>query len=176
MGDCWHIPETGGHPAVAGVPPGLYCEDRATLDLLLADPAIEHATVTRGAPSPLLHGMRVYVATPAQLALLRAVPANRPPPPELEQDWAAVRARAETFLREHAVDLDDDPEAWPSLRGVKLRRAGMGDLLGHMSNAATAEQVKSILMEMPSIARAVRVPPGLNRAARRRELARTRRS
>ena len=119
--------------------------------------------------------MHVYVATPAQLALLRAVPANRPPPPpELEQDWAAVRARAETFLREHAVD-DDDPEAWPSLCGVKLRCAGLREMLGHMSNTATAEQVEAILMDAPSVARAIRVPPGLNRAARRRGLAKAKR-
>jgi len=55
MGDFWHVTEEAG-----GLTPGLYCEDRATFDLLVADPNIETATVPAGSPSPLLHGMRVY--------------------------------------------------------------------------------------------------------------------
>jgi hypothetical protein len=69
MGACWHVPAEGGP---VGLAPGLYCEDRETLDILLADPTIEHAKVVPGAPSSILHGLRICVATPAQAEALRA--------------------------------------------------------------------------------------------------------
>lgn len=69
MGTGWHVPEQGGPP---GLEPGFYAEDQAALDALLADPTTEHALVAPGAPSPLVHGQRVRVATPEQAEVLRA--------------------------------------------------------------------------------------------------------
>ena len=69
VGQVWHVPETGGPP---GLEPGFYCEDEAALATLLADPTVEHASVPAGAPSPLVHGQRARIATPAQAEVLRA--------------------------------------------------------------------------------------------------------
>ena len=67
MGERWHVSEEGGP-----LPPGLYCEDRATFDVLAADPSIETVTVSAGSPSPLPHGLQVFIATPAEAEILRA--------------------------------------------------------------------------------------------------------
>lgn len=67
MASVWHVLE--GSPT--GLEPGWYAEDEAALATLLADPTTEHALVASGAPSPLVHGQRVRVATPAQAEVLR---------------------------------------------------------------------------------------------------------
>ena len=159
MGERWHVPEDGGP-----LPPGLYCEDKATFDLLVADPSIETATVPAGSPSPLLHGLQVFIATPAQAELLRAMPARtgatQPGP-----DWKDVRDRAERFLLEFCK-----PRAWdpPPLRG---RRIGVPEPARRpLTSSLTAGELAALLINP-----AVPVTSGLARARRRREEARARR-
>lgn len=163
MGERWHVPEDGG-----ALPPGLYCEDKAAYDALVADPAIETATVPAGSPSPLLHGMRVCIATPAEAELLRAMPAltdaTQPGP-----DWKDVRARAERFLLEFC-----QPRAWDP-PPTRMRSFGMPKAARRaMTSDLSAGEFAALLLN-PAGATTNMLPPEESRARRRRDAARSRR-
>ncbi|MCJ2044152.1 hypothetical protein MKK58_06350 [Methylobacterium sp. J-078] len=149
---------------MGSLPPGLYCEDRATFDLLVADPSVETATVPAGLPSPLLHSMRVCIATPAQAAILRAMPARtgatQPGP-----DWKAIRGQAERFLLDFC-----QPPAWdpPPLRG---RRIGMPEPARRPMTSTLSAGALAALLANPGVP----VTSGLARGRRRRDAARSRR-
>ena len=159
MGERWHVSEEGGP-----LPPGLYCEDRATFDVLAADPSIETVTVSAGSPSPLPHGLQVFIATPAEAEILRAMPARtgatQPGP-----DWQAVRGAAERFLLDFC-----QPRAWdpPPLR---IWRVGVPEPARRpLTSTLSAGELAGLLANpgMP-------VTTGLARARRRRDDARARR-
>ncbi|MCJ2046338.1 hypothetical protein MKK58_17625 [Methylobacterium sp. J-078] len=148
------------------LPPGLYCEDEATYALLLADPAYETARVPAGAPSPMLHGLQVWIATPAQAAILRAMPAGtgatQPAP-----DWKDVRARAERFLLEFC-----QPRAWdpPPVRSFGMPKAARRAMTSDLSPAEFAARFAN-----PAAAMTSNLEPEEPRARRRQPAARSRR-
>lgn len=89
MGTSWHVPETGGPP---GLEPGIYCRDMATRRALLADPSVESASVPWGEPCPMVHGMKVHLATPQQIELLQAFSRPAPVPNRAARRRAAAAA------------------------------------------------------------------------------------
>ena len=118
MGKTWHKPHymksdldpTTGVPRPGTLAPGLYCEDEATLDTILADPSvgkIEHAYWAplkdgrpRAWPPITVSGIRVRVANEAELAILRGVTAKAPAVDTMEEAAAKVRALMERIRGE----------------------------------------------------------------------------
>lgn len=100
MGRTWHKPhyvKSDHDPTTrdlrpGAIAPGLYCEDEATLDQILKDPSVgkvERAYAAkiedvrpRAWPPITISGIRVRVATEAELVVLRGVKAGPPAKPE----------------------------------------------------------------------------------------------
>lgn len=165
MGECWHVPGT-----VGSLPPGLYCEDEATYAMLLADPAYETATVPAGSPSPMLHGLQVWIATPAQAAILRAMPAGTAPPaPEPGPDWKAIRDLGERFLLDFCQP--DTPRDAPPLR---MRKMGVPEVARRMMTSNLSPEQFAEIFTNPTTTTCLQVTQP-SRARRRKDAARSRR-
>lgn len=165
MGECWHVPE-----GVGSLQPGLYCEDEATYAMLLADRAYETATVPAGSPSPMLHGLQVWIATPAQVAILRAMPAGTAPPaPEPAPDWQSIRGQAETFLLEFC-----QPRAWDP-PPVRMRSFGMPKAARRAMTSDLSPAEFAARFANPAAATTNNLEPEPARGRRRRDAARSRR-
>jgi hypothetical protein len=156
VGDAWHVPERDedgrGLTLPASLAPGLYVEDEAAYQALLADPSVEHVTVERGGRSPLLHGLQVRIATPEQAALLRAMPVEE------------IRAGAEAYLR-RMTDLGREFERQAAAREPMHRRPSGIPRFARPTMTSTLAPAEF----------AEGLPTGPNRARRRRDAARSRR-
>lgn len=98
-------------PAImpGALPPGIYCEDEDAFR------ALQRGSGTRGRPmdpafagAPArLDGQAVYVATPAQAELLRAIASKEPPPPAPDpvEDLAPLMELAKRMEKATRTDI-----------------------------------------------------------------------
>lgn len=83
-----------GTPAVWALPLGIYCEDRETFAALRRTAWENDPEMTYGIDGQaLISGVPIFVATPDQAALLRALPARSP-----EEALAERQAEADAFV------------------------------------------------------------------------------
>ena len=163
------------------MPPGIYCEDEAAYRALLAGARAKGQVGEPGFEGVSLGGMRVYVATPEQAALLRAMPAQSPAE-ALAQQQAAFDAAAAQVNDLIKVMPQREHEAAQAVKG-DLIKSSYADFVEHQQAALEASVRRMVRGAMTSMSGEEwgrrfmgHAQAGMNRAARRAAAAQARRS
>lgn len=171
MATYWHKPaytaedrDADGEILPGAMPPGIYCEDEAAYRALLAGAREQGQIAQPGFEGPSLGGMRVYVATPEQAALLRAMPTRSPAEALAHQQAAfdaydAAAAKLEAWARTFMTTTYEEAVA----KHENMTRAMVRQAMRGMSG----EEFGRRFMR--------HAPAGANRKARRAAAAQARR-